>query len=143
MLDELRALRQAAAALERLEPSPAVWFGIRQRLARPEHRYRRWVWAGATAAAAALLVVVIAGRTSPKPGSRFASRAAALPRTREAADAGLAVHYRDYLAGVDAAIVEIEAALAENPNNPRVRLAYAGAQTARARSLDQFCYGGN
>lgn len=45
--------------------------------------------------------------------------------------------------GVDAAITEIETALAENPSNPRVKMAYLGARTAKARAVDHLYAGGD
>ncbi|MFO7675839.1 MAG: zf-HC2 domain-containing protein [bacterium] len=142
-LAELGLLSQASAGLERLEPSQATWHSIRARVERPPaRRFRRWVWAGA-AAAAALLVVAVAGRTISDRRALSLPHAGDLPRTRESAGAELAAHYRDYVAGVDIALSEIETALAENPSNPRVRMAYIEARTARVRAVDQLCIGGD
>lgn len=151
-LQELTAIRRAAAGLATIEPAPETWVRIRERVAAPPRRLLGWTWAGAAAAAAVLLVVAVLGRAfvgaghgprAPEARLREAAvTAGTISPTREAADAGLDEQYREYLAGVEAAISEIERALAENPSNPRVRRAYAGAQDARNRSFDLLVAGG-
>jgi hypothetical protein len=53
------------------------------------------------------------------------------------------VVYQRYVADIDSAIRECEAAMQENPGNARVRRAYQGAQTSRANAMDRLVSGGD
>jgi len=139
---ELDEIRQATTSMKALEPPPVVWYRVRDEVSRRPSRPRfAWAWAGA--AAAALLVAVYVGSRLPAFQVRAAGPEALLSRSRTAASAELTAHYREYLAGVDAAIAETELALAENPSNPRVRMAHLEARAARARTLNQLYAGGD
>jgi len=142
-LEQLMAIRAAAAGLPALEPSAATWFAIRRRTA-PRPRFRLpWVWVGipAAAAAALLVVVMVQGQRAVK-----AKRFETAQRGKYGADAAaeLAAEYGSYIHGINEAIDECEAALAENPSNERVKMAYASAHASRARAMDHMAsYGGD
>ncbi len=142
-LDELAGIRDAAAALEQLEPSEQTWFAVRQRILKARRFRRIWFWAGipAAAAAAVLLIVLFPGRKSAKPTGPV--RAADLSGTASEARAHLAAEYEEYRRGIDEALDEIKVAMAENPRNPRVRMAYLAARSSQVRSLDRMCSWGD
>jgi hypothetical protein len=50
--------------------------------------------------------------------------------------------YGEYVRGIDRAIDECRVALEENPENTRVRAAYAGASIDRRRAMDRLASGG-
>ncbi len=141
VLEELTAVRDAARSLEQLEPSESTWYEIQQRTRKRARPRLAWVWTGVAAAAAVVLVVFLVGRRpagAPEP-EEFAE----LPSSREKVEAGLVQEYEDYLCGLEAAIEECEAALSENPHNPRVRMAYLEARSSRVKALDMLVCGGD
>jgi len=142
VLSQLREVRDAAGALEQLEPPERTWDAIQQRLAgrrraeRPGLRVSRWAWLSVPVlAAAALLVAFFWGR------SIVSGRDAGVPIARTAAEVyedSVELVCRGYVAGIDQAIRECEAALKENPGNERVRRAWLGARTDRANAMDRL-----
>jgi anti-sigma factor RsiW len=147
VLTQVREIRDAAGALDQLVPAERTWQAIQQQLSRsrrarwPTTLVTRWVWVGVpTLAAAALLVAFLWGR------HLVAARnvAAVVARTpSEVCQDSVVLVYRDYVAGMDEAIRECEAAMAENPGNVRVRRAWLGAQTDRASAVDRLVSGGD
>jgi hypothetical protein len=140
VLEELTVLRSAAGELEQLEPSAETWYAIRRRV-KPARRMRRtwtWVWTGAATATAAVIVAVLfVGR----PGTSGTAGPAPVVAAAEASQ-GLGDEYEDYLRGIDDALDEIRVALAENPGNPRVRMALYQAHQSKASALDRVISGG-
>ena len=101
-----------------------------------------WRWSLAGAAAAAVVVVAavfVVRRPAARPVSPTPAAAVTGP---ESAAAGLMQEYETYVRGMDEAIEECEAALSENPQNPRVRQAYLTVQSSRADAMDAFISGG-
>jgi anti-sigma factor RsiW len=148
-LTDMRSIRNAARALERLEPPDRTWQAIQERVRgrRADRRVRRlpaWLWVGLPAlAGAAVLLVVLWSRGSAPAGKarELAGNRRALSVDKAAADA--AVEYGKYVQGIDEAIRECEAAMAENPGNARVRSAYLGARSSRAGAMDRLASGGD
>jgi hypothetical protein len=89
--------------------------------------------------AAAVVAVVLVGH---KPAAKSAPAGSA-GLSRERATAGLAREYEAYVRGIDEAIDECRAALAENPESPRVKLAYLTAQSSRMSAMGKFASGGD
>jgi len=143
ILEQLAAIREAAAGLEQLEPAPATWFEIQRRIQQRRRPRLAWLWAGvpAAAAAAVLVVVLVGGRPESKP--RIRAVAIGEPTTDEEAADALALEYDEYLRGIDGALRGGRAAMAENPRNPRVRLAYLNAHETRMTALDRLASGGH
>ncbi len=141
-LDELTAVRDAAGTLEALEPSQRTWYEIRRRTVERRSVRPRWAWIAVPAAAAAALLVVVLARRPPAGGpGRF--EAAGLGTHGAEAAAEMVAEYDEYLHGIEEAIDECEAALAENPGNRQVRFAYLDARTSRVQALDHMAsYGG-
>jgi len=134
-LEQLTEIRAAARGLPELAPAPEVWDRIAARTARGPRV--RWVWPVAAAAAVAGLAVFVSSRAiqSGKAKAQLAERARL--------EAGLTASYSSYLEGVDEAIKECEAALAQNPNHPRVKLAYLEARQNRLEAMDRLASGGD
>ena len=143
-LAQLRALKVAAAGLDQLLPSAGAWQRIQSRTVARRRPRLRWLWAGAPVAVAAALLVVILARPEPeaaKPGTR--ERVEAVPVSDEVA-AELVAEYEEYMRGIDEALEEIGRAMAENPRNPMVRMAYLNARTSQTRAWDELTsYGGD
>ncbi len=137
---ELTAIRDTARGLEQLEPSAQTWYRIKRRVERRTGLIWRWSLAGAAAVAAvAVAVVVVKSHTAARPDAHVA----ATYLSREAAAAILAAEHEAYIRGIDEAIEECEAAMAENPRNMRVRTVYLAALSSRASAMDLFGAGGN
>jgi len=152
-LAQVRAIRDAAPAMEQFVPPERVWGAIRERL-RSSHKrsinLARLFWVGVPALAAALLVVTLAGwlgqpaqdtvgavvRVGRAPASGTAS-VSPEPDETEVADEAVR-EYREYVRGIDRAIDECRIALAENPGNARVLAVYSGASIDRQRAMDRF-----
>lgn len=92
--------------------------------------------------AAAVLVVVLVGRARVRslPGRGVAVAASDLSVNNATEET--AREYGEYVRGIDRAIDECRTALAENPENARVRAAYAGAIVDRRRAIDRLAVGG-
>ncbi len=161
ILAQLREVRDAAGALEQLEPPERTWTAIQQRLAGcrqgvrlGRRQVRRWVRLGLPMlVAAGLLLALFWGRSGvSRPETRakifrFAQSDRVWPAGRDDAQTAAAVRRspfavelvcRGYMAGIDQAIRECEAALEENPGNLRVRRAWLGAQADRAHATDRL-----
>lgn len=141
-LGELERLRDAAGALEPLSPPARVDYAVRRavlenRPVRPP--WPRWAWAPVAAAVLVAAVVLLVGRRAEtaRPGP-----VAEQPVPAELAAAS-AAELEQYLEGIDLAVEECEAALAENPRNPRVRSAWLAAQSSRLESYDRLVSGGD
>ncbi len=146
-LAQVREIRDAAGALQQLEPPEWVWAAVQERLARrgrvewPALRVTRWTWLGVPVlAAAALLVAFVWGRHLVA-GRDTRTQTARAPV--EAYEDSVELVCRSYVAGIDQAIRECEAALAENPGNARVRQAWFGARTDRANAMDRLVSSGD
>ncbi len=144
-LAQVRSIRDAAPGIEQLVPPDWVWSAIQERIHRSRRRSRqltRLFWIGAPALAAALLVVVLVGRgrfrSLPGRGGAVAASDLSVNNATEET----AREYGEYVRGIDRALDECRAALAENPENARVRAAYAGASTNRRRAMDRLVSGG-
>lgn len=138
-LSELRRVRDVSARLGQIEPPDHTWHRIQSRL---EHERSRpaaarlpaWPWIGVPAlAAAAALVAFLLGRW-PAPAGQNRD-----VHTREQ----VANEYQEYVRGIDKAMSECEAALAENPGNARVQDAYQSARASRTGALDRLVSGGD
>ncbi len=134
-LEQLTELKAAARALPELAPAPETWDRIVARTRRPA---RRWLWPSLAAAAA---VAGLATFASSKVIEAGRARAQAAQQAR--LETGIATTYDRYMDGVNAAIRECEAALEENPNHPRVRLAYLAARHDRLEAMDRLTSGGD
>ncbi|MFO7652105.1 MAG: zf-HC2 domain-containing protein [bacterium] len=142
VLGELERLRDAAGALEPLEPPARVDYAIRRAVLenRPVRPFLpRWAWAPLVAAVLVAAVVLVVGR---RAGTTQPGAVADRPVSAEAAAAS-AADVEQYLEGIDLAIEECEAALAENPRNPRVQSAWLAAQSSRVESYDRLVSGGD
>lgn len=124
VLSELRAIREAAAGLEEIQPSPAVWLAIRDRIATRKPRAKT-VFGRAWPAVAAGIILVMAvlvlrsgianrGKKGVIASTAWSHRAAGVE----------AVECEEYVRALDEAIEECEAALAENPQSFRVQCTY-------------------
>ena len=164
-LAEVRAVRDAAPAMEELIPPDRVWRAIQSRLRlrsrmqssesqprpRPQPKSMAF-WVGVPALAATLLVVFLAGGfghwirvpfSSAASAGRAATPSVRVPQlSATGAAEETAREYGEYVRGIDRAIEECRAALEENPGNLRVRAAYAGASANRQRATDRFVSGG-
>ena len=143
VLEQLAAIREAAAGLEQLDPAPATWFEIQRRIQKRRRPRLAWFWAGVPAAAAAAVLVVVLVGSQPEKKPRIRAVAIEEPTTDEEAADALAHEYDEYLRGIDEALRECRAAMAENPRNPRVRLAYLNAHETRMTALDRLASGGH
>lgn len=144
-LAQVRAIRDAAPGMEQLVPPDSVWSTIQDRIHGSRTRSRqltRLFWVGAPALAAALLVVVLVGRGRVRslPGSGVAVAASDLSVINATEET--VREYGEYVRGIDRAIDECRVALQENPENARVRAAYAGASIDRRRAMDRLASGG-
>jgi anti-sigma factor RsiW len=152
-LADVRAVRDAAPAMEELVPPDRVWRAIRDRIQGSRSRRRslmRACWVGVPALAA-LLVVFLAGGFghwvrvppgSPASGGRASAPGVAVAElSRTGAAEQTAREYGEYVRGIDRAIEECRAAMEENPGNLRVRAAYAGASINRQRVTDRLGFG--
>lgn len=144
VLVQLKAMTEAATGLEQLLPAESTWRAIATRTVERRPALRRWVWAAVPVAAAAALMVVVLTPPEPKPGTPAVAEAVRPLRPDGEVAAGLVSEYESYVRGIDEAIEECEAALAQNPNNPRVRMAYLNARASRVHALDNLAsYGGD
>jgi anti-sigma factor RsiW len=149
-LAQVRAIRDAAPAMEQLVPPGRMWGEIQARIhgARSRRsRLTRLFWVGVPALAAALLVVAVAGGKrgvgSGESGAGVHGMAiAASDLSRDRAAVQTAQEYGEYVRGIEHAIDECRTALDENPGNARVLAAYAGASTDRRRAMDRLASGG-
>jgi anti-sigma factor RsiW len=144
-LAQVRSIRDAAPGMEQLVPPDRVWGAIRERIHGSRTRSRRLVrlfWVGAPALAASLLVVVLVGRARVRSLPDRGVAVAASDLSVNSATEETAREYGEYVRGIDRAIDECRAALAENPENARVRAAYAGASINRRRAMDRLAAGG-
>ena len=142
-LAQVRAVRDAAPGMEQLVPPDRVWGAIQDRIHGSRTRSRqltRLFWVGVPALAAALLVVVFLGRVRSLPGRGVAVAASDLSVNNATEET--AREYGEYVRGIERAIDECRAALEENPENARVRAAYAGASLDRRRAMDRLASGG-
>ena len=157
-LAQVRAIRDAAPAMEQLVPPERMWSAIQDRI--HSHRTRRsrltrLFWAGVPALAAALLVVALAGwfgqpaRDTIRNVAHFGHvpapsgmAVAVSDLSRDRAAEQTAQEYGEYVRGIDQAIAECRTALDENPGNARVLAAYAGASSDRRRAVDRLASGG-
>jgi anti-sigma factor RsiW len=152
-LAQVRAIRDAASAMEHSVPPERVWGEIRERIRTSRKRSissARLSWIGVPALAAALLVVTLAGwfgqpardtlravaRVGRAPASVTAVAASSFDEGRAAEE--VAWEYSEYVRGIDHAIDECRTALDENPGNARVLAAYSGASSDRRRAMDRL-----
>lgn len=135
VLDQLQAIRHAAGNLEQVEPSSATWYAVKRRVSSRPVRFWRWAGAG-IAVAAAVLVSVLLRKPSPT-AAKYSAVTASGALSSEAAEAGMASEYEEYARGIEEAMEECEAALAENPQSSRVRLAYLTIRSNRSAALDR------
>jgi anti-sigma factor RsiW len=146
-LAQVREIRDAAASLEQMAPPERTWQAIQERLQRrgglAPVRVTPWAWLGVpTLAAAALLVAFVWGRQIVAHRTRGPGPVSPQAAAQACGDS-VEVVYQRYVADIDSAIRECEAAMQENPGNDRVRRAYQGAQTSRANAMDRLVSGGD
>ena len=142
---ETRDLLAAAASLPlELPPARDLWPELAQKL-RPAPPVPRWRFA-ALAAAALLLAGISSGLTAwwlqpaPDPwrqdlSQATATLAATLDARRGELDPETVRVIEENLQIIDSAIAEIEAALAQNPDDPRLEAALLAAWNQRLRLL--------
>jgi anti-sigma factor RsiW len=156
-LAQVRAIRDAAPAMEQLVPPERMWRAIQARIddARMRRsRLTRLFWVGAPALAAALLVVAAVGWFGQPTRDKIRSIAhlghapqqgvavAVSDLSSDKAAEQTAQEYGEYVRGIEHAIDECRTALDENPGNARVLAAYAGASSDRRRAMDRLASGG-
>lgn len=152
-LAQVRAIRDAAPAMEQFVPPDRVWGAIRERIRGSRRRslsLARLFWVGVPVLAGVLLVATLVGwfgepardavravaHLGRAPVSGAAVAMAELDEGRAAEEA--AQEYSEYVRGIDQAIDECRAALAENPGNARVLAVYSGASIDRRRAMDRL-----
>ncbi len=138
VLSELRAIREAAAGLEEIQPSPTVWLAVRDRIgtARPRTDTvlsRAWP---AVAAGIILVIAVLLLRSGITNGGRKGV-IASTAWSHKAAGVE-AVECEEYINALDEAIEECEAALAENPQSFRVQYTYLSLVSSQLSMVNRL-----